>query len=73
MESKSGRGIRDWRIQRLPGSRTEFGALLLSACKGVELHYIGKIATGFTRKTLASLREAFARILKAPALCRPAP
>ena len=46
------------------GSRTEFGALLLGAYKGRELRYVGKVGTGFTRKTLASLREAFAPMMR---------
>jgi bifunctional non-homologous end joining protein LigD len=54
------------------GSRTEFGALLLGAYKGRELQYVGKVGTGFTRKTLASLREAFAPLVReAPAFVDP--
>jgi bifunctional non-homologous end joining protein LigD len=37
------------------GSRKHLGALLLGAYRGKELHYVGKVGTGFTRKTLANL------------------
>ena len=41
------------------GSRTHFGALLLGAYRGAELHYVGKVGTGFPQKTLASLYRKF--------------
>ena len=45
---------------RLPeGSRQYFGALLLGAYRGKDLHYVGKVGTGFTQKTLAELAKAF--------------
>ncbi|MFZ0676885.1 non-homologous end-joining DNA ligase [Candidatus Binatus sp.] len=41
------------------GSRQHFGALLLGAYSGKDLHYVGKVGTGFTQKTLAELAKAF--------------
>ncbi|HLX46271.1 MAG TPA: non-homologous end-joining DNA ligase, partial [Bryobacteraceae bacterium] len=41
------------------GSRQHFGALLLGAYSGKELHYVGKVGTGFTQKTLAELAKVF--------------
>jgi bifunctional non-homologous end joining protein LigD len=41
------------------GSRTHFGALLLGAYRGADLHYVGKVGTGFSQKTLASLHRKF--------------
>jgi len=41
------------------GSRTHFGALLLGAYEGSMLRYVGKVGTGFTHKTLASLHRQF--------------
>jgi bifunctional non-homologous end joining protein LigD len=41
------------------GSRTHFGALLLGAYEDGRLRYVGKVGTGFTRKTLASLHRLF--------------
>jgi len=41
------------------GSRQHFGALLLGAYDKGKLHYVGKVGTGFDRKTLASLYEKF--------------
>jgi DNA ligase D-like protein (predicted ligase) len=41
------------------GSRTHFGALLLGAYEGSTLRYVGKVGTGFTHKTLASLHRQF--------------
>ncbi|HWK17958.1 MAG TPA: non-homologous end-joining DNA ligase [Solirubrobacteraceae bacterium] len=37
------------------GSRTEFGALLLGYHDGGELHYAGKVGTGFDQATLSAL------------------
>lgn len=41
------------------GSRKFIGALLLGAYKGKELHYAGKVGTGFTAQTLKSLYDLF--------------
>jgi bifunctional non-homologous end joining protein LigD len=41
------------------GSRQYFGALLLGAYRGKDLHYVGKVGTGFTQQTLAALAKAF--------------
>jgi bifunctional non-homologous end joining protein LigD len=41
------------------GSRPYFGALLLGAYEGGRLRYVGKVGTGFTQKTLASLHRLF--------------
>jgi len=41
------------------GSRTHFGALLLGAYAGATLRYVGKVGTGFTHETLASLHRRF--------------
>ena len=40
-------------------SRMNFGALLLGAYQGGQLHYVGKVGTGFTQKLLASLFQKF--------------
>jgi len=41
------------------GSRMYFGALLLGAYERGQLHYMGKVGTGFTRTLLASLFQKF--------------
>jgi bifunctional non-homologous end joining protein LigD len=41
------------------GARKHFGALLLGAYDGDELRYVGKVGTGFTQESLASLFRAF--------------
>jgi bifunctional non-homologous end joining protein LigD len=41
------------------GSRKYIGALLLGAYKDKELHYVGKVGTGFTQQTLKSLYDQF--------------
>jgi bifunctional non-homologous end joining protein LigD len=41
------------------GSRHHFGALLLGAYENGDLRYVGKVGTGFTHKTLASLYTKF--------------
>ena len=41
------------------GSRCHFGSLLLGAYRGRELHYVGRVGTGFTNKTLAALHRKF--------------
>ena len=54
------------------GSRAYFGALLLGAYHHGELHYVGKVGTGFDRKKLASLFEKFQPLVrKGPALVDP--
>ena len=37
------------------GARSHIGALLLGAYRGDYLHFVGKVGTGFTEETLASL------------------
>jgi bifunctional non-homologous end joining protein LigD len=44
---------------RPAGSRTHFGALLLGAYHQGQLHYVGKVGTGFNTKSLASLFQKF--------------
>lgn len=41
------------------GSRQYIGALLLGAYKAGKLHYVGKVGTGFSTQTLASLYKMF--------------
>ena len=41
------------------GSRPYIGALLLGAYKGEDLHFVGKVGTGFTEETLAALAKQF--------------
>jgi bifunctional non-homologous end joining protein LigD len=41
------------------GSRRYFGALLLAAHQGGQLHYVGKVGTGFDARTLAQLYRQF--------------
>jgi bifunctional non-homologous end joining protein LigD len=41
------------------GSRKHFGALLLAAHEHGQLHYVGKVGTGFDEKTLAVLFKKF--------------
>lgn len=41
------------------GARKHFGALLLGAYDGGQLHYVGKVGTGFTQQSLASLFRTF--------------
>jgi bifunctional non-homologous end joining protein LigD len=41
------------------GSRLHFGALLLGAYDDDALRYVGKVGTGFDRKTLAALYKKF--------------
>ena len=54
------------------GSREYFGALLLGAYEGRELHYVGKVGTGFDRKTLAALHRKFQPLVRSrPALVDP--
>jgi DNA ligase D-like protein (predicted ligase) len=44
------------------GSRTEFGALLVGHYEDGDLHYAGKVGTGFGRETLADLGRRMRRI-----------
>jgi bifunctional non-homologous end joining protein LigD len=46
------------------GSRTHFGSLLLGAYSGTDLHYVGKVGTGFTQKTLAMLHAKFQPLVR---------
>jgi bifunctional non-homologous end joining protein LigD len=41
------------------GTRPHFGALLLGAYAGRDLHYVGKVGTGFTQARLAELYRTF--------------
>lgn len=41
------------------GTRQHFGALLLGAYRNGKLRYVGKVGTGFDRKTLSSLYRKF--------------
>jgi bifunctional non-homologous end joining protein LigD len=56
------------------GAREYFGALLLAAYDGGQLRYVGKVGTGFDRKTLAGLYRAFQPLLRTspPVTNRPA-
>ena len=47
------------------GSREHFGALLLGAYEGGRLHYVGKVGTGFDRKSLAALHQKFRPLVSA--------
>jgi bifunctional non-homologous end joining protein LigD len=54
------------------GERKYFGALLLGAYRDGELHYVGRVGTGFTEATLASLYRKFQPIVrKRPAVVDP--
>ena len=54
------------------GSRPHFGALLLGAYDGGELHYVGKVGTGFSRDVLAALYRKFQPYVRAkPAVTNP--
>ncbi len=46
------------------GSRKHFGALLLGAYDDGKLLYVGKLGTGFTQKSLASLFQRFQPLVK---------
>jgi len=46
------------------GSRTHFGALLLGAYHRGQLHYVGKVGTGFDRKLLAALFQKFQPLVR---------
>ncbi len=47
------------------GSRQHIGALLLGAYAGNELHFVGKVGTGFTGQRLAQLAEMFKPLIRA--------
>jgi bifunctional non-homologous end joining protein LigD len=54
------------------GSRQHFGALLLGAYDKGELHFVGKVGTGFDRETLAALYRRFQQfVILQPALLNP--
>ena len=44
------------------GSREQFGALLVGLYQGRDLRFVGKVGTGYTRETLASLGARLARL-----------
>jgi DNA ligase D-like protein (predicted ligase) len=46
------------------GSRTGFGALLVGYYDGGQLRYAGKVGTGYTTRTLRSLRDRLARMTR---------
>jgi bifunctional non-homologous end joining protein LigD len=46
------------------GARAHFGALLLGAYREGSLHYVGKVGTGFTGRTLAALWRAFQPLVR---------
>jgi bifunctional non-homologous end joining protein LigD len=47
------------------GSRSHFGSLLLGAYRGRDLHYVGRVGTGFTNKTLSALYKKFQPLVQA--------
>jgi bifunctional non-homologous end joining protein LigD len=54
------------------GSRPYFGALLLGAYQRGQLHFVGKVGTGFSTKTLASLFQRFQPLIrKKPTVINP--
>lgn len=54
------------------GSREHLGALLLGVYQGKDLLYVGKVGTGFSRKTLADLWKALhPLVLKTPNVINP--
>lgn len=46
------------------GARQHFGALLLGGYDHGRLHYVGKVGTGFSQATLASLARAFKPLVR---------
>jgi bifunctional non-homologous end joining protein LigD len=46
------------------GSREHLGALLLGAFRGKDLHFVGKVGTGFSQAGLAALASAFRPIVQ---------
>jgi len=54
------------------GARQYFGALLLGAYSKGRLHYVGKVGTGFDRRSLATLYRKFQPYVRSrPALLDP--
>ena len=47
------------------GSRQHLGALLLGAYAGNDLHFVGKVGTGFTERLLADLAGTFKPLIRA--------
>jgi len=47
------------------GSRQHLGALLLGAYAGDELHFVGKVGTGFSEQSLAELARTFKPLIRA--------
>jgi bifunctional non-homologous end joining protein LigD len=45
------------------GSRQHLGALLLGAYRGKDLHFVGKVGTGFSEQTLAALARTFRSLI----------
>ncbi|HVN63048.1 MAG TPA: non-homologous end-joining DNA ligase [Candidatus Binataceae bacterium] len=50
------------------GSRQHIGALLLGAYAGDDLHFVGKVGTGFTQARLAELYARFKPLIRATSL-----
>lgn len=46
------------------GTRSHFGALLMGAYRQTDLVYVGKVGTGYTQKTLASLFQTFRPLVR---------
>jgi bifunctional non-homologous end joining protein LigD len=46
------------------GSRKHFGALLIGAYRGHDLHYVGRVGTGFPQKTLSELHRRFQPLVR---------
>ena len=46
------------------GARRHFGALLLGAYENAQLHYVGKVGTGFDQATLARLYRRFQPLVR---------
>jgi bifunctional non-homologous end joining protein LigD len=46
------------------GSRSHFGSLLLGAYRGRDLHYVGRVGTGFSSKTLSALYKKFQPLVR---------
>jgi bifunctional non-homologous end joining protein LigD len=49
------------------GSRQHIGALLLGAYAGKDLHFVGKVGTGFSEQSLAKLARTFKPLIRATA------
>jgi len=47
------------------GSRSHFGSLLLGVYRGRDLHYVGRVGTGFTNKTLSALYRKLQPLVQA--------